>query len=692
MQDEVRHAESAAELADRDRPGDVRALLRLQLLARQSSLAVINTAVALVFAATASLHAPLELVAGWLGYIVLAQALRLALIRRWRTIHLSAGSAGAGAIIGDASLGRRLTIGSLAAGVGWGAMGWLFIGAEAVLFQVVVAFVLAGMAAGSITALPAHPPAFFAFLLPALLPTALRLLLDQGPHSDVMGLLILGFALGIGHLGLHDFRSQRASAELFLTNEGLVASLRQSEQELERRVVERTRQLQSANEQMAAEIKKRRRSEAQVRHLLHHDPLTSLPNRLVFADRLAIALRRAQREGSKVAVVLFDIDRFKSVNDSHGHLVADALLRALAGRLQSALRASDTLARLGGDEFGAVFPDLEKQADAERLAGKLLELAREPFRIEGRLVAISLSIGVSLFPAHGGEPAALMSGADLALYDAKLAGRDRYSILTAEMLHRSKAERQTERELEGAAARGELRVVYQPQFSLGRKLVVGAEALVRWAHPEKGLLAPAAFIPAAEASGLVREIDSWVLATACRRAAFWQGHGHPVRVAVNLSASAFRQPGLAPQIAAHLATAGLDPRLLEVEITESAYLDRETTSVDVQLQQIKALGVRIAIDDFGTGFASLAYLRWLPLDVIKIDRSFVAGIASSRHDEAIVASTVALATRLEKTVIAEGVETAAQLEILARLGCDEMQGYLFGRPASESSLRRRLAA
>jgi EAL domain-containing protein (putative c-di-GMP-specific phosphodiesterase class I) len=350
------------------------------------------------------------------------------------------------------------------------------------------------------------------------------------------------------------------------------------------------------------------------------------------------------------------------------------------------------LARLGGDEFGAVFPDLGSGSDAERLAMKLLDLARQPFRVEGRLVRVTLSIGVALFPAHGSEPTALMSGADLALYDAKLTGRDRYTIMTAEMLHRSKAERDTERELEGAVARGELRVVYQPQFSLGRHLVVGAEALVRWAHPEKGLLEPAAFIPAAEATGLVHEIDSWVIATACSHAAHWQRRGRPVRVAVNLSPSAFRQPALAPRIAAHLATAELDPQLLEIEITESAYLDRETTGIDDELQAIKALGVRIAIDDFGTGFASLAYLRWLPLDVIKIDRSFVAGIVGSRHDEAIVASTVALATRLEKTVIAEGVETEAQLQVLEQLGCDEVQGYLLGRPASESSLRRRLAA
>jgi EAL domain-containing protein (putative c-di-GMP-specific phosphodiesterase class I) len=214
---------------------------------------------------------------------------------------------------------------------------------------------------------------------------------------------------------------------------------------------------------------------------------------------------------------------------------------------------------------------------------------------------------------------------------------------------------------------------------------------VRWEHPEHGLLLPGAFIPAAEATGLVREIDHWVLATACRQAATWQGHGHPVRVAVNLSPLEFRQPGLVERLQGHLAEARLEPSLLEVEITESAYLDRETTGIDEQLHAIKALGARIAIDDFGTGYASLSYLRWLPVDVIKIDRSFIAGIDASRHDEAIVASTVSLAATLGKTVIAEGVERADQVAILERLGCDEVQGYLFGRPASERRLKARLA-
>ena len=252
--------------------------------------------------------------------------------------------------------------------------------------------------------------------------------------------------------------------------------------------------------------------------------------------------------------------------------------------------------------------------------------------------------------------------------------------------------RQIEGELEGAVERGELRILYQPQTSLSRNRITGAEALVRWLHPVHGLLAPGAFIPAAESSGLIREIDHWVLANACRAATAWQTFGHPVRVAVNLSPIEFRQPGLAGRIAAHLQNAGLAPDLLEIEITESAYLDRETASVEEQLGQIKDLGVRIAIDDFGTGYASLAYLRWLPIDVIKIDRSFVSGIATSRHDAAIVASTVSLADTLGKTVIAEGVETEQQAGILEQLGCDELQGYLLGRPASVRQLRRRLAA
>jgi len=668
-----------------------RAVLLRQLLRQQPSLAVINASVAVVFALFAIAYAPPALVAAWLAFCLAAQGLRLAWTRHWRTNGFEPGE--------QAALARRLTMGSLLAGISWGATAWLFVDIDARVLDVLVAFVIAGMAAGSVTALPAHPPAFAAFLLPTLLPLALYLHLDPRPQTGAMALLTLGYAIGIGLLGRHSYRTQLASAGLYLENEALVHSLREAGQELETRVALRTGQLEAlnaelvgANEQMAQEIGRRRRTEAQVRHLLHHDPLTNLPNRLVLADRLETALRRARREGTMVAAVLFDLDHFKAVNDTFGHIVADALLRALAMRLLTTLRASDTLARMGGDEFAALFPDLRAEADAILLAQKLIEATRAPFVIEGRAVSVSISLGVAIFPQHGQDATALLTGADLALYDAKQHGRGRFSLLSADMLHRSRAQRQIERELEGAVARGELRIAYQPQLSLRRRNVVGAEALVRWAHPEHGLLLPGAFIPAAEATGLVREIDHWVIATACRDAVLWQNHGHPVRLAVNLSPLQFRQPGLADRLGEHLAAAGLEPSLLEVEITESAYLDGETTSVDEQLKAIKALGARIAIDDFGTGYASLSCLRWLPVDVIKIDRSFIAGIDASRHDEAIVASTVSLASTLGKTVIAEGVETTTQLAVLERLGCDEVQGYLFGRPGSEHRLRERLAA
>lgn len=664
---------SAAATAKPPPPTPQVVLLR-QLQGQQTSLALINATVALIFTGIAVLHAPQLPVVGWLTYLLLVQALRLMLAGdgRW--------------------LGPRLTLVSLLSGLGWGAMGWLFGAQGVVVLDAVVAFVLAGMTAGSITALPSHPPAFSTFLVAALLPFGIKLGLDPAPHTDVMALLTLLYGLGIAYLGHHAWRTQTANADLLLSNEALVDSLRQAGQQQEARVIERTRQLAEANAQMTAEIRKRRRTEAQVRHLLHHDPLTNLPNRLVFADRLETALRRAQRGRSMVAVTLLDIDRFKAINDTLGHVTADLLLRALATRLAGACRTSDTIARMGGDEFAAIFPDIQAPADAEALAGKLVEQLKEPFRIEGAEIAISASFGVALYPDHGRDAATLLTGADLALYDAKQKGRGQYRLLSAEMLELARGRRQIESELEGAAARGELRILYQPQTSISRNRIVGAEALVRWLHPVHGLLQPGAFIPAAETSGVIREIDHWVLATACRAAKSWQSFGHPVRVAVNLSPIEFRQPGLAGRIDQHLRNAGLAPDLLEIEITESAYLDRETAAVEEQLGQIKELGVRIAIDDFGTGYASLAYLRWLPIDVIKIDWSFVSGIATSRHDAAIVASTVSLADTLGKTVIAEGVETKLQAGILERLGCDELQGYLMGRPASVRQLRRRLAA
>jgi len=665
-------------------PRDPAAILLHQLLQQQSSLAVINFSVAVVFAGVALLYAPALMVVVWLAYLGLAQLVRLGIASRARRDGAAA--------LDEPALARRLMLTGFLSGTAWGGMGWLFYGIEPQVLDVVVAFVLAGMAAGSITALPAHPPTFVAFLISALAPPAFRLALDSDPHTDVMALLTVGFALGILLLGRHAYRAQVQNAGLYLTNESLVISLREAGQQLERRVTERTEQLESANAQMAAEIRRRRRSEARVRHLVHHDPLTDLPNRLVLADRLDTAIRRARRQRDMVAVVVFDVDRFKVINDTFGHLAADQVLRALAQRLHAVLRDSDTLARMGGDEFAAVLPDLRSRADVEHLAQKLIDGVAEPFVVDGRAIAVSISVGLALYPEHGASAEALLSGADLALYDAKQRGRARFSVLSGEMLHLSRARRQIESELVGAVARGEFRLVYQPQISLRHNQVVGAEALVRWAHPAHGLLQPADFIPAAEATGVVREIDHWVIATACHDALAWQRPGKAVRLSVNLSPLEFRHPHLAEEIAGHLAAAGLDPRLLEVEITESAYLDRETTSIDGQLQAIKDLGVNIAIDDFGTGYASLAYLRWLPVDVIKIDRSFISSIGQSRQDEAIVASTVALATTLGKRVIAEGVESAAQLDILRRLGCDEVQGYLLGRPASVGQLQSRLAA
>jgi diguanylate cyclase (GGDEF)-like protein len=673
------------------RPGDPGAILLHHLLQQQTSLAVINLSVAVVFAFVALHYAPSSVVLAWLAYVGLAQAARFGVAMGGRRTTA--------ATLDQRVVAQRLTIVGFLAGSSWGSMAWLFYGTEPLVLDKVVAFVVAGMAAGSVTALPAHLPTFAAFVISALAPSALRLAVDPRPHSDAMTLLTVGFALGILLLGRYAHGVQRQNAGLYLTNESLVVSLRDAGQQLESRVAERTaqleeanQQLESANAQMAAEIRRRRRSEAQVRHLVHHDPLTDLPNRLILADRLETAIRRAKRQRDMVAIVVLDVDRFKVINDTHGHLTADQVLRALAARLQAALRGSDTLARMGGDEFAAVLPDLEKHADVEVLARKLIDSVAAPLVIGGRRIGVSISFGIALYPEHGATAAALLSGADLALYDAKQRGRGRYSLLSGGMLHHSRARRQLEAELVGAVTRGEFRVVYQPQISLRHNHVVGAEALVRWAHPAHGLLQPADFIPAAEATGVVREIDRWVIATACRDALAWQRSGKPVRLAVNLSPLEFRHSGLAGEIAGHLAAAGLEPRLLEVEITESAYLDRETTSIEAQLQAIKDLGVTIAIDDFGTGYASLSYLRWLPVDVIKIDRSFISSIGQSRQDEAIVASTVALAATLGKRVIAEGVESTAQLDILRRLGCDEVQGFLLGRPASVDHLQSRLAA
>ena len=659
---------------------DVQGVLLADLLSRQRPLVVINLGVGLASALVFAHPASYPTAAGWFAGIAALQGFRLVLPGYLTRAELSQ----------ERKL-QALTALSAMSGAGWAVLALLFYQPGPAAHQSYIQFVLAGMAAGSIAALAAHPPAFLAFLACSLVPHAVQLALLGTGETLMMGLVTVAYALGLAYLGRQTHAIQRRSATLHLRNARLVGRLRAARDELEQRVAVRTASLRASNIALSEEIEQRRRTEERVRHLVGHDVLTNLPNRLLLVDRLEQAIGRARRAGSRVAVALFDLDRFKEINDTHGHLAGDAVLVAMAERARAGLRSSDTVARLGGDEFAVIAPDLTSPALAGELGRKLMGFASRPV-IAGELeLRLSISVGIALYPDHAQSVQGLLSAADLALYEAKAAGRGRARLVTEELQSSARAQRRIGLDLRQALERDELRLVYQPRCLLESGRMVGAEALLRWQHPELGLLGPSHFILIAEASGLIRDIGQWVLATACREAAVLQGAGATLRIAVNLSALEFREPGLASKVQAHLERSGLAPSLLELEITESAFLDRSRGAVEADLNELVAVGIRIAIDDFGTGYSSLAYLSWLPVDIIKVDRGFVAVMLEDHRNTAIVQSIVTLAQALGKTVVAEGIETAAQLTKLRELGCGEGQGFLLSRPLSMATLRARLA-
>ncbi|MBR0568510.1 EAL domain-containing protein [Azoarcus sp. L1K30] len=438
---------------------------------------------------------------------------------------------------------------------------------------------------------------------------------------------------------------------------------------------------------MFTDISDKRQAEDRIRHLAHHDALTGLPNRSLLADRLEHALDRARRGERKLALLFIDLDRFKHVNDSLGHPVGDRLLQEVARRLEATVRDQDTLARQGGDEFVVVIEDVAEAEDAARVAVKLLGALEVPIALDGHEIYVGGSIGISLFPNDGDSSDALLRCADSAMYEAKAQGRSTYRFYTAEQTRISRERFELEGGLRRAIERGELRLHYQPQASCADGRLCGAEALVRWQHPERGLVGPDRFIPLAEEIGLIAQIGEWVLNTACAQAQIWTRAGFPLRIAVNLSGQQVSRGKLHDIVGAALARSGLSPAQLELEITEGHVLARVEECI-AELEQIKTLGVTLAIDDFGTGYSSLSYLKRLPIDRLKIDRSFVEGIPQDGDDVAIVATILSMASNLDLGVIAEGVENEGQLRHLVAAGCTEYQGYLLGRPMPADEFER----
>ena len=423
-----------------------------------------------------------------------------------------------------------------------------------------------------------------------------------------------------------------------------------------------------------------RKAQQQVDFLGSHDALTGLPNRTLLLDRLAQALRRVGSGTSEVAVLLLDLDRFGEVNDSLGHLVGDGVLKAVAQRISGRLGAADSVCRLGGDEFAVMLERVSTAVGAATAAHGLQELLAVPFSIDGHEIGITSTVGISMAPADGVDPAMLLQHAEAAMRHAKSSGRNSIGFFEAGLTAQLEERFALEGQLRGATARGELVVHYQPQFDFRDGSLAGAEALVRWQHPDRGLMPPGVFIPMAEDLGIIGEIGSWVLSEACRQVAAWEARGLRVpRVAVNLSAGQLTDAGLVPLIRAALDSAGLDPARLELEVTELMVMP-DTERASLVLGEIRALGLELAMDDFGTGQSSLAQLKRLPLHRLKIDISFVRDIGVDQTGEAIIRATVAIARSLGLQTVAEGIERDEQATFLRLAGCDIAQGFLFGHP------------
>jgi diguanylate cyclase (GGDEF)-like protein/PAS domain S-box-containing protein len=431
---------------------------------------------------------------------------------------------------------------------------------------------------------------------------------------------------------------------------------------------------------VATDITPLKMQQRQLEQMALYDTVTKLPNRVLLADRLQQAMTQCQRSGRSLAVAYLDLDGFKAVNDQHGHILGDQLLLALAQRMQATLRKGDTLARIGGDEFVAVLVDLGQAQDCKPLLQRLLQAAGAPTVIGDRTLQVSASIGVTLYPQDAADADLLLRHADQAMYQAKQDGRNRYHLFDLHQHDTLRSQSAQIAEICAGLRQGEFELHYQPKVNMRTGAVVGAEALIRWRHPERGLLAPASFLHLLENHPSSEEMCDWVLSAALEQMKAWQDAGLEIAVSVNISAFQLQQDSFVPKLTQRLtAAAEARPPLLEIEVLETSALEN-MAKVAAMMRDCHALGVRFALDDFGTGYSSLTYLRHLPADLLKIDRSFVAGMLDDANDRAIVESVIGLARAFQREVIAEGVETPAHGALLLEMGCDLAQGYAFARP------------
>jgi diguanylate cyclase (GGDEF)-like protein len=482
--------------------------------------------------------------------------------------------------------------------------------------------------------------------------------------------LAIGIALLVGSKITREMRTRmRAEQEILALNS-----------QLEERVRARTLDLANANQQLRNEVHERQEAEKQVQFLAYYDALTGLPNRALLRDRMTVAMAGARRRREKIAVLFLDLDNFKMVNDSLGHPVGDLLLKEVASRLRAQVREQDTVARLGGDEFVIVLTTVGRDADSAITAERIVSEMARTFSIQGHELDVTCSLGISLFPDHAADIDALLQSADVAMYSAKQSGRNCFHYFTPEMNAQATQRLTLENGLRHALERNELFLMYQPQVDMQTGNIIGSEALLRWQHPELGLVPPDKFIPLAESSGAIIAIGEWVLKQACAQAQQWLSQGlPPVPVSVNVSPVQFRQRGFAQFVKNTLQETALAPHLLELELTEGLILSSAEVARTV-LQDLREMGIRLSIDDFGTGYSNLSYLRQFPVYKLKIDRSFVQDLATNSDDAAITGTIISMARSLNLKVIAEGVETEEQMSFLRTHHCDEFQGYYFSKP------------
>ena len=466
--------------------------------------------------------------------------------------------------------------------------------------------------------------------------------------------------------------------------------LREHRLKLEERVAQRTRELEIANEQLELSKERAESVASRMEYHAHHDALTGLPNRILLNDRITSELTHARRQQTHAALLFLDLDRFKIINDSLGHAVGDQLLRVISRRLNNCVREEDTVARLGGDEFMILLPRISGSSDAGRIARKITACLEDPISCNGHELHITASIGISIYPYDGADAETLIKHADISMYRAKELGRNKAVYYTAEMNAGPRKQLDMETNLRNAMDSNQLKVFYQPKVDISRNMIIGVEALLRWEHPTMGFISPLDFIPVAEDSSLIAPIGEWVLNTAFRQLQQWHSAGFTnLTVAVNLSSVQLLQPGFKNVVAQALEESGLDARMIELEVTENVAMENIDTAIII-LEKFKSMGVSITMDDFGTGYLSLSYLRRLPIDTVKINKSFVREIPDSDEDAMIVQAIIARAQSLKLSLIVEGVENVRQLNFFRQQGIYMVQGYLFSKPVEASEILKML--